>query len=89
MHADRRTDIYLASSRYSPSPSGRKYGGGGVLTPNHVTPVFLNILYLKDSEKIGVTLRTHSFLLENLKRVLKNHNFLEKIRKYVFAHGAS
>ena len=30
--------------------------------------------------------RTHSFLLENLKKVLKNHHFLEKIRKFVFAH---
>ena len=47
---------------------------------------FIFILDLKDSEKLGVTFRTHSFLLENLKKVLKNHNFFEKIKKYVFAH---
>ena len=53
--------------------------GGGVLTPNHVTPIFFDILDLKHSEKFGVTFRTHSFLLENLKRVLKNHHFWEKL----------
>ena len=52
--------------------------GGGVLTPNYVTPVFIYILDLEHSEKLGVTFRAHSFLLENLKKVLKNHHFLEK-----------
>ena len=65
-------------------PPGRR----GVLSPNHVTPVFFNILDLKDSEKLRVTFRSRSFLLENLKKMLKNHNFLENIRKLVFAHGA-
>ena len=46
-------------------------------SPNHVTPVFL--LDLKDLEKLGVTFWIHSFCLENLKKVLKNHNFLEKL----------
>ena len=56
-------------------PPGRK----GVLSPNHVTPVFFDNLDLKDSEKLGVTFWIHSFLLENLEKVLKNHNFLEKL----------
>ena len=65
-------------------PSGRR----GVLSPNHITPVFFNILYHKDSEKLRVTFWSRSFLLENRKKVLKNHHFLENIRKLVFAHGA-
>ena len=65
-------------------PQGRR----GVLSPNHVTPVSFYILDLKDPEKLGVTFRTRCFLLENLKNLLKNYIFLEKIRKFVFAHGA-
>ena len=61
--------------------------GGGHLPPPqdtqttslHVTPDFFDNLDLKDSEKLGVTLQIHSFLLENLEKVLKNHNFLEKL----------
>ena len=66
-------------------PQGRR----GVLSPNHVTPFFFHILDLKDSEKLGVRFWTRGFLIENLKKLLKNHHFLEKIRKYVFTHGAS
>ena len=40
---------------------------------------FFYILDLKYSEKFGVTFRTHSFLLENWKRVLKNHYFWKKL----------
>ena len=60
-------------------PPVENRGGGGVLNPNHVTPVFLNNLDLEDSEKLGVTFRTHSFLLENLKKVLKNRHFFENL----------
>ena len=56
-------------------PAGRR----GVLSPNHVTPLFFVILDLKDSEKLGVTFRIHSFLLENPKKELKHHIFLEKL----------
>jgi len=56
-------------------PQGRR----GVLSPNHVTPDFFDNLDLKDSEKLGVTFRIHSLLLENLKKVLKNYNILEKL----------
>ena len=49
--------------------------------PNHVTPVFFHTLDLKDSEKLGVTFRTHSFLLENLKKVLKIIIFWKKLEK--------
>ena len=56
-------------------PPGRR----GLLSPNHVTPVFFNILDLEDSEKLGVTFRTHSFLLENVKKVLKIIIFWKKL----------
>ena len=56
-------------------PPGRR----GVLSPNHVTPIFFDILDLKDSEKFGMTFWAYSYLLENLKKVLKNHHFLEKL----------
>ena len=88
MHLDLHT-IELCSFTTSASPTGKKYGGGGgVLTPNHVCPVFLYIFDLKHSENLGVTFRAHSFLLKNLKKVQKNHNFFGKIRKLVFAYGA-
>ena len=46
-------------------PPGRR----GVLSPNHVTPIFFDILDLKDSEKFGMTFWAYSYLLENLKKV--------------------
>ena len=73
------TNILLLLVRLPP-------GRWGVLSPNHVTPVFF--LDLEDLEKLGVTFRTRSFLLENLKKVLISPHFLEKIRKFVFTHGA-
>ena len=66
------TNILLLLVRLPP-------GRWGVLSPNHVTPVFFYNVDLKDSEKLRVTFQIHSFLLENLKKVLKNHNFLEKL----------
>ena len=77
-------DKYLYLVRLPPIENS----GGGVTHSEPHYPSFFNISGLKDSEKLGVTSRTHSFLLENLKKVLKNHNFMEKIRKFVFAHGA-
>ena len=56
-------------------PVENKGEGGTHSEPRHPSFFFLD---LKDSEKLGVTFQTHSFLLENLKRVLKNHNFWEK-----------
>ena len=69
---------------FSPSPTRSE--GGTLSEPRH--PSFFYILDLKDSEKLRVTFRSRCFLLENLKKVLKNHHFLENIRKLVFAHGA-
>ena len=66
-------------------PSPTRSAGGTLSEPRH--PSFFYNLDLKDSEKLGVTLRAYSFLLENRKNVLKNHHFLEKIRKFVFTHG--
>jgi len=72
MHRSRCIQGYLTLVRL---PHGRR----GVLSPNHVTPDFFDNLDLKDSEKLGVTFRIHSLLLENLKKVLKNYNILEKL----------
>ena len=67
--------VLEAASYNSPSPTWSE--GGTLSEPCH--PSFFSILDLEDSEKRGVTLRTHSFLLENLKKVLTNHNFWKKI----------
>ena len=74
--------FFFASSRplfYSYSPSPTRSEGGTLSEPRH--PSFFDMLDLKDSEKLGVrvTLWIHSFLLKHLKKVLKNHNFLEKL----------
>ena len=55
-----------------------KIGGGGTHSGPHLPSLFF-ILDLKHSEKLGGTFRAHSFLLEILKKVLKNHSFLEKL----------
>ena len=59
------------------SPSHTRSERGTPSEPSHSS--FYFILDLEDSEKLGVTFRTHSFLLENLKKVLKNHHFLENL----------
>ena len=76
--------LYQSVSHQSKISGG--WGGGTHSEPRH--PIFYFISDLKDSEKLGVTFRAHVFLLENQKKVLRNHNFLEKIRNFVFAHGA-